>query len=57
MVIKVEEQAKEMGEEIDMDDGFDLYRQFSGLRRIFMEKFPEYETLRKNCNLVLSFIC
>lgn len=41
MVVRVLEHAKEKGEEIDMQDGFDLYRQLTSTRRYFAETLPE----------------
>lgn len=42
MVLRINEQAKESGQDIDIQDGFDLYRQFTGIRRLFTETLPEY---------------
>lgn len=41
MVLRVNDQAKESGTEIDIQDGFDLYRQFTGIRRLFTETLPD----------------
>lgn len=43
MVIRLFEQAKSSGEEIDVVDGFDLYKQLASIRRLFAEALPEYE--------------
>lgn len=43
MVMRIIEQAKSMGEEIDIEDGFDLYRQLSKVRRMFTSTIAEYE--------------
>ena len=43
MVMRIFELAKSRGEEIDVEDGFDLYRQLASIRRLFAEALPEYE--------------
>lgn len=45
MVIRIIDQAKSMGEEIDIEDGFDLYRKLAEIRALFMKTIPEYEPL------------
>lgn len=45
MVIRIIDQAKSMGEEIDIEDGFDLYRKLAEIRRLFVKTIPEYEPL------------
>lgn len=42
MVARIFELAKERGQEIDVQDGFDLYRQLASIRRLFAEALPEY---------------
>ncbi|KAL1958863.1 hypothetical protein VTO42DRAFT_3700 [Malbranchea cinnamomea] len=37
MVIRIMQQAKEKGEEIEMQDGFDLYKELSEVRRVYVE--------------------
>ena len=41
IVVRILEQAKSKGEEIDMQDGFDLYKQLTETRRVFRETLPE----------------
>lgn len=41
MVVRIIEHAKEKGEDIDMQDGFDLYKQLTTIRRLFLENLPE----------------
>lgn len=41
MVIRIKEHAKSEGEEIDIEDGFDLYRQLATIRRLFTNTIPE----------------
>lgn len=43
MITRIIEQAKERNEEIDVEDGFDLYRKLATVRRIFSSALPEYE--------------
>lgn len=42
MVMRIIDHAKSIGEEIDIEDGFDLYRQLSKIRRLFADTIPEY---------------
>jgi len=46
MVIRIIDQAKSRGEEIDIEDGFALYRKLAAIRTLFMKTIPEYETLK-----------
>ncbi|KAJ5180801.1 hypothetical protein N7492_004011 [Penicillium capsulatum] len=41
MVIRIVEQAKSMGEEIDIEDGFDLYRALATIRRLYTSTIPQ----------------
>ncbi|KAJ5389272.1 uncharacterized protein N7496_000340 [Penicillium cataractarum] len=41
MVIRIIEHAKSENEEIDIEDGFDLYRQLATIRRLFTNTIPE----------------
>ncbi|KAI9925675.1 hypothetical protein MW887_005474 [Aspergillus wentii] len=41
MVVRIFEQAKMKEEEIDMQDGFDLYKQLTATRRLFAESLPD----------------
>lgn len=43
MVVRIMDHAKDRGEEIDMNDGFDLYKQLTSTRRYFSETLPEYD--------------
>ena len=43
MVIRIFEQAKSMGEELDVQDGFDLYKHMASIRGLFVEALHEYE--------------
>ena len=43
MVVRLFDQAKSRGEEIDVEDGFDLYKQLASIRRLFAEALPEYD--------------
>lgn len=42
MVMRIIDHAKSIGEEIDIEDGFDLYRQLSKIRGLFADTIPEY---------------
>lgn len=46
MVMRIIEQARSMGEEIDIGDGFDLYRQLSKVRRMFTSTIAKYESFK-----------
>jgi hypothetical protein len=41
MVVRIIEHAKAEGEEIDIEDGFDLYKQLATIRRLFTNTIPE----------------
>lgn len=41
MIIRILEQAKARGEEIAIDDGFDLYKQLATIRRLFHNTHEE----------------
>ncbi|KAJ5890627.1 uncharacterized protein N7473_006855 [Penicillium subrubescens] len=41
MVARIIEHAKSEGEEIDIEDGFDLYKQLATIRRLFTNTIPE----------------
>ncbi|THC93756.1 hypothetical protein EYZ11_006764 [Aspergillus tanneri] len=41
MVVRIIEQEKARGEEIAMEDGFDLYKQLTSIRALFTEALPE----------------
>lgn len=43
MVVRVIEQVNERGEEIDLEDGFDLYKKLTGIRHLFVDALPEYD--------------
>lgn len=43
MVVRIMDHAKDKGEEIDMNDGFELYKQLTSTRRYFAETLPEYD--------------
>lgn len=45
MIIRILEHARERGEEIEIEDGFDMYRQLVATRRLYMENLPGYTTL------------
>lgn len=49
MVIRIIGHAKSLGEEIDIQDGFDLYRQLATIRRLFSDILPEYGAWRVTC--------
>lgn len=42
MVIRILEQTKAKGEEIDIEEGFDLYKLLATIRRLFLNTVPEY---------------
>lgn len=42
MVIRIFEQAKARGEEIAIEEGFDLYKQLATVRRLFHNTHEEY---------------
>ncbi|RHZ60725.1 C2 domain protein [Aspergillus thermomutatus] len=41
MVVRIVEQAKSRGEDVELEDGFDLYKQLTATRRLFVEAFPD----------------
>ena len=41
MIVRIIEHAKSNGEEIDIEDGFDLYKQLATVRRLFTSHIPE----------------
>lgn len=41
MIVRIIEHAKSEGEEIDIEDGFDLYKQLATIRRLFTNTIPE----------------
>jgi hypothetical protein len=41
MVIRIMDQAKARGEEIPIEDGFDLYKQLASVRRLFHNTHEE----------------
>lgn len=41
MVVRIIEQAKLRGEDVELEDGFDLYKQLTATRRLFVEALPE----------------
>ena len=43
MVIRILEQAKDRGEEIAIEDGFDLYKGLAAVRQLFTQTHPEYD--------------
>ena len=45
MVQRIMERAKDKEEEIELQDGFDLYKELSEVRRVYMESLPGYECL------------
>lgn len=49
MVVRIMDHAKDRGEEIDMNDGFDLYKQLTSTRRYFAETLPEYDLIFPLC--------
>jgi hypothetical protein len=42
MVQRVMGQAEEKGEEISMEDGFDLYKELSEIRHVYTQAIPGY---------------
>lgn len=42
MVVRVIQQVKEQGGEIELEEGFDLYKQLTAIRRLFTNALPEY---------------
>lgn len=42
MVMRILDHAKSRRVEIDIEDGFDLYRQLSKIRRLYADTIPEY---------------
>lgn len=47
MVIRIIDMAKTRGDEIDIEDGFDLYRQLATIRRLFVNALPEYDSSKQ----------
>ncbi|KAJ5580154.1 uncharacterized protein N7459_006139 [Penicillium hispanicum] len=41
MVIRIIDRAKSTGEDIDIEDGFDMYRQLATIRRLFINTIPD----------------
>jgi hypothetical protein len=48
MITKLIHQAQENGTEIDIQDGFDLYRGLAAVRRLHADALPEYELSHHN---------
>lgn len=42
VVVRIIEQAGERGIEIDIQDGFDLYKEFAAIRRLYAEALSRY---------------
>lgn len=42
MVVRILQQAREKGEEIDVQDGFDLYKELAETRQIYADALPGY---------------
>jgi hypothetical protein len=42
VVVRIIEQAGERGIEIDIQDGFDLYKEFATIRRLYAEALSRY---------------
>jgi hypothetical protein len=42
MIVRIIQQAKDKGEEVDIQDGFDLYKELADVRRIYAEAIPGY---------------
>ena len=40
MIISIMQQAKERNVQIEMQDGFDLYKELSEVRRVYAETLP-----------------
>lgn len=40
MVVRIMEQARERGVEIDIQEGFDLYKELVATRRLYADAFP-----------------
>lgn len=57
MVVRIIGHAKSLGEEIDIQDGFDLYRQLATIRRLFTDTLPEYGPWRVTCVITLLTGC
>jgi hypothetical protein len=43
MVTRIIEQSRERGTEVEIQDGFDLYKELAGIRRLYAENLPGYE--------------
>lgn len=54
MVVRIFEQAKDRGEEVPIQDGFDLYKQLASIRRLFAESLPEYVPSVKSALLTFA---
>lgn len=50
MIVRIIQQAKDKGEEVDIQDGFDLYKELSEVRRVYAEALPGYVTSTRVSN-------
>jgi hypothetical protein len=51
MIMRVIEQARERGAEIELQDGFDLYKELAAIRRLYTSSLPEYEPPGQFCHV------
>ena len=42
MIVRIIQHAKDKGEEVGIEDGFDLYKELSEVRRVYTEALPGY---------------
>lgn len=43
MVVRIIEREQATGQELAIEDGFDLYKKLATVRRLFVEALPEYD--------------
>lgn len=55
MVQRIMQGAKDRGEEIELQDGFDLYKELSEVRRVYMESLPGYDCFWPLCYRVQHY--
>jgi hypothetical protein len=46
VIVRIIEQAVERGIEIDIQDGFDLYKELSAIRRLYADTVSRYGIIR-----------
>ena len=52
MIIRIIQQTKDKGEEVDIQDGFDLYKELADVRRVYAEALPGYANSHRLSKLI-----